>query len=75
MSFPEVRRAAVVAHHGARWLVIEATGDRRLMETRLLAAAAWAHIAAVKFLPRMPVDRRHNAKIDYPALRRALGIG
>ena len=75
MNFPEVRRAAVIAHHGARWLVIETTGDRRRIEPRLLSATAWAHIEQVRFVRRMPVDRRHNAKIDYPALRRALGIG
>jgi acyl-CoA synthetase (AMP-forming)/AMP-acid ligase II len=75
MNFPEVRRAAVLAHAGARWLIIETTADPTDLEPRLLAATAWAHIRAIKFLKQMPVDKRHNAKIDYPALRHALGIG
>jgi hypothetical protein len=34
---------------------------------------AWAHIAEVAIVPRIPLNARHNAKIDYPALRRMLG--
>jgi acyl-CoA synthetase (AMP-forming)/AMP-acid ligase II len=75
MTFPEVRRAAVIAHAGERWLVIEADGSRAALERTLRDATAWAHIARVRFLDVMPVDKRHNAKIDYPALRRLLGIG
>lgn len=74
MTFPEVRRAAVIAQGGERWLVVEAHGAGHELEARLRQAAAWAHLARVRYLDRMPVDKRHNAKIDYPALRRALGI-
>ena len=34
---------------------------------------AWARLADVLAVRRIPVDRRHNAKVDYPALRRMLG--
>jgi acyl-CoA synthetase (AMP-forming)/AMP-acid ligase II len=74
MNFTEVQRAAVLAHEGARWLVIETRADRRAIEPRLLAATRWAHIEQIRFVENMPVDKRHNAKIDYPALRRVLGI-
>ena len=34
---------------------------------------AWAQVDTIRVLRHMPVDKRHNAKIDYAALRRALG--
>jgi acyl-CoA synthetase (AMP-forming)/AMP-acid ligase II len=71
MTFPEVRRAAVAAHRAKRLLVVEADGNPEL-EQHLRAATAWAHIDDVVFLERLPVDRRHNAKVDYPALHELL---
>jgi acyl-CoA synthetase (AMP-forming)/AMP-acid ligase II len=74
MTFPAVRRAAVLAHGGRRLLVVEAeAGAREKLLASLRAATAWAHIGEVRFVDAMPVDARHNAKIDYPALRRLLG--
>ena len=32
----------------------------------------WAHLDEVRIYRRLPVDRRHNAKIDYPLLWRLL---
>lgn len=72
MTFPEVRRAAALAHAGKRLLVVEAPAEEILL-ARLHAAVRDAGIDAVRCLPALPVDRRHNAKIDYPALRRLLG--
>lgn len=72
MTFPEVRRAAALAQGGRRLLVVEAPDDLALM-ARLQAAVKNAGIDAVRCLPALPVDKRHNAKIDYPALRRLLG--
>lgn len=71
MTFPSVRRAAALAHHGERLLVIEADNAENL-EAQLLLATAWAHIARVAVLDELPVDARHNAKIDYPRLRALL---
>lgn len=73
MTFPEVRRAAVLAHRGRRMLAIEAAEQGAGLRERLRQATTWARIEEVRFLPVMPVDRRHNAKIDYPALRELLG--
>jgi acyl-CoA synthetase (AMP-forming)/AMP-acid ligase II len=69
MAHPEVRRAAALSHAGKRLLVIEADEDESL-EVRLRKATAWASLDEVIFVNSMPVDKRHNAKIDYPALRR-----
>jgi hypothetical protein len=33
---------------------------------------AWAQLDVIKVLDKIPVDKRHNAKIDYPMLRKRL---
>jgi acyl-CoA synthetase (AMP-forming)/AMP-acid ligase II len=68
-----VKRAAVVAEGGKRLLVIEwfdpkQPGDVEALRLRL----SWALIDEVRVWDRVPVDNRHNAKIDYPALHRRL---
>jgi hypothetical protein len=40
--------------------------------TALKEKLLWAALDEIRIYPRLPVDRRHNAKIDYPALRRLL---
>jgi len=69
MTFPEVRRAAALAHREKRLLVVEARDAGPELEKKLSDAVAWARIEEIRFLEAMPVDKRHNAKIDYPALR------
>jgi acyl-CoA synthetase (AMP-forming)/AMP-acid ligase II len=70
---PTVRRAAVVAHEQRRVLAVEfyeppANGALQ----RIRQAVAWAHLDEVRVFPRIPVDKRHNAKIDYPRLYQLL---
>ena len=74
MTFPGVRRAALVALRGQRLLVIESSHPSPELATQLNAATASAHIEKIIFLDRIPVDRRHNAKIDYPALQKQLRL-
>jgi acyl-CoA synthetase (AMP-forming)/AMP-acid ligase II len=70
---PHIRRSAIVAHARQRLLAVELdvspTPEALAAIERL---AAWADLDAVRAFPHLPVDRRHNAKIDYPALRRLL---
>ena len=68
---PGVRRAALVAHRGQRLLIVEATAEVDLHVLR--ARLGWARIDAVKLIRKLPVDKRHNSKIDYPALEELLG--
>lgn len=70
---PQLARAAFVSHHGQRLLVVELKrgADRSSLED-LARAVPWAGIARVVRLAHIPLDRRHNAKIDYPALRAEL---
>jgi acyl-coenzyme A synthetase/AMP-(fatty) acid ligase len=72
-TFPAIKHAALIAQAGRRVLAIElyTPQDAHWLET-LYEALAWAALDEIRILPRMPVDKRHNAKIDYPALRRLL---
>jgi olefin beta-lactone synthetase len=67
-----LRRSAFAQHRGRRVLVIEA--ERHALEVRdaLVTRLAWARLQDVAIVDEVPVDRRHNAKIDYTALRRLL---
>jgi acyl-CoA synthetase (AMP-forming)/AMP-acid ligase II len=62
-----VHRSALAQSQRKRVLFIEAAGSNAAeIRNRL----AWAMIDEVVPLAAIPVDRRHNAKIDYPRLRR-----
>ena len=68
MHVPGVARAAFTAVDGRRLLLVEATPGATLDLGAVAATVHWARLAAVREYPRIPVDRRHNAKIDYTAL-------
>jgi acyl-CoA synthetase (AMP-forming)/AMP-acid ligase II len=68
-----VRRAAFVSHRGRRVLAVEFHDPAAQPDLTLLRqAVAWTHVDEVRVCRTVPVDRRHNAKIDYPALYRML---
>jgi acyl-CoA synthetase (AMP-forming)/AMP-acid ligase II len=68
---PGVRRSAFVSHEGRRVLVIEPDGAPP-PPRELLRRLDWAGIDSVMPLKHIPVDRRHNAKIDLASLQRML---
>jgi len=67
-----VRRTALVSHEAGRLLVVEAETERRAPVERRLEEALGEAVERFVFVDQIPVDRRHNAKVDYPALRRQL---
>ena len=67
-ALPGVRRAAFLAEGGRRILAVEGPSDA----AALRVALAWAALDAVVPVARIPLDRRHQAKVDYPALRALL---
>jgi acyl-CoA synthetase (AMP-forming)/AMP-acid ligase II len=72
-SYSGVRRAALTTYADRRLLCLEADQTFSLPDlARLRRDLNWAHLDAVKIYPALPVDRRHNAKIDYPALHQLL---
>jgi acyl-CoA synthetase (AMP-forming)/AMP-acid ligase II len=72
---PGLTRSALILRHGRRVLVVEVSGDAAAVKGELERRLAWAHVAEILVVPRIPVDGRHNAKVDYPALERMLGEG
>lgn len=71
-SVPGLHRSALLEDNGAALVVLEA-------DTPAAEAAARARLATLgladlplRRLSRLPLDKRHNAKIDYAALRRSL---
>jgi acyl-CoA synthetase (AMP-forming)/AMP-acid ligase II len=72
-AHPAVQRSAMVSWRGQRLLLVEPAyplydGELDVLKQSL----AWAHLDAIRVIARLPVDRRHNAKINYPALYRLL---
>jgi len=68
-----VRRAALMEMDGDRVLVLE-TSSREFRNSCAEAAKCVAkfEIDRIVTVRRIPVDRRHDAKVDYPALARLL---
>ena len=63
-----VRRVAVVAHRGRRVLVAEPPSGRRLDPASALDALRPFNVDEVRAVPRLPMDRRHNSKVDHAAV-------
>lgn len=66
-------RATLIRHRDSVLLVVELRGPS---DEEILASIgrdmAWAGADQIVVIRRFPMDRRHNAKIDYPRLRRML---
>ena len=69
---PRVARAAFMFHRSERVLVVELREPSANTPAELRRRLEWAWLDRVVTVPRIPVDRRHNAKVDYPALTRIL---
>jgi olefin beta-lactone synthetase len=68
-----VYRAAVLAYHGRRILLVQwRDPSERVDPTEIRKSVAWAKLDAVIAVPEIPVDKRHNAKVDYRAAQRLL---
>lgn len=71
-----VRRSAFLLHQGRRTLLVEiAESVSSISAAAVSARLAWAHLDDVVIVERVPVDKRHNAKVDYPALDALLRRG
>ena len=68
-----VRRAALLSRNEGRVLVLEPAG-REFRSDCASAATCIAdnHIDSIVTVRRIPMDKRHDAKIDYPTLERLL---
>jgi acyl-CoA synthetase (AMP-forming)/AMP-acid ligase II len=66
-----VNRCALLAYEGRRLLLVEVSPGAPRETTRAIhSQLAWARLDEVRLVPKLPLDHRHNAKIDYAALRK-----
>jgi olefin beta-lactone synthetase len=63
-----VKRVAAVLHKGKRLLLVEPKGGEQPDLDALKSSLAWAKFVEVRLMT-LPVDKRHNAKIDYGKLK------
>lgn len=66
---PSIRRTAMVVFRGRRTLIVEAHAGQYVNTSALASMLTWAQLDDIRIIARIPVDRRHNAKIDYPGLQ------
>ena len=67
-------RVAVIGDRGQRILAIERPPDAAAIdESAALESLAWAQIDRLVICRALPMDRRHNSKIDYGALAKMIG--
>lgn len=72
-QFDFLVRSAFIAHRNRRLLIIQPT--QKLSEPQLSVlstALAWAKIDKISEVRKIPVDSRHNAKVNYPALMKRI---
>ena len=66
-----IRRSAVLNHQEKRLLVVEPLSNHHLDLEEIKQKLAWAALDQITQMT-LPVDKRHNAKIDYPSLIKKL---
>jgi acyl-CoA synthetase (AMP-forming)/AMP-acid ligase II len=73
---PHIRRAVLVARAGRRILALEYADRRRpASDAELAEIRERFHVDEIRVCKQIPVDQRHNAKIDYPRLHTMLDRG
>lgn len=70
MQVQGVRRAAILQVDGRRVLAVEVNHTEA--PGAVERAMNWAHLDEVRVLSLIPMDKRHNAKIDYGSLAEML---
>jgi len=73
MRHAAIGHAAMVAHRGQRVLAVtlrEPSSQPDL--ATLLKSLSFANVDSIRILKKLPVDPRHNSKVDYRALQKCL---
>lgn len=71
-SQPHVYRSALLGHAGRRILFVQPDRGARIDMQNLEEKLAWAMIDEFRLTREIPVDHRHNAKVDYTRLTRLI---
>lgn len=64
----DVARAALISRQGKRVLFVQLVKGSHIDSFAVQEALAWARLDEVRMLSEIPLDRRHNAKVDYGRL-------
>ncbi|BDA72215.1 peptide synthase [Calothrix sp. PCC 7716] len=68
-NHPDIRYSAVILHQGQRTLVVELNKPKSQIDWKSVKDSLEnMHIQKIKVCKKFPLDKRHNAKVDYPAL-------
>jgi olefin beta-lactone synthetase len=65
---PRIQCAALVPFRGERVLVVQAKKGHQVDSTRYKTQLPWAGVDRLIAVKHIPLDKRHNAKIDYAQL-------
>jgi len=65
---PGVQRAALLGRNGQRILFVQPRRGEQVDTKRLRESLSWAQLDEVRTLREIPLDKRHNAKVDYTRL-------
>jgi acyl-CoA synthetase (AMP-forming)/AMP-acid ligase II len=73
MRHPCIGQAAMVSHRGQRVLAVTLRDPGAQPDfASLLKSLSFANVDSIRILKRLPVDQRHQSKIDYPSLHQLL---
>ncbi len=68
-----IERSALVSIRDRRILLLEKTENfKGPLEDNIRKSLEWAQIDEFSWIPKIPMDRRHNSKIDYTAIHRLI---
>jgi hypothetical protein len=74
-ELPKVRKSAYLEAMGAHWVVVETAGGELRnpgLAEEIRSALGDFPLAGIRFIDRLPVDPRHNSKVEYAKVRRLL---
>jgi len=71
-AFPGIRRTALVEFQGSACLVVEPEPETQWCGEAFRRICMEFDVSQIRDLRKIPLDRRHNAKVDYPRLRERL---
>ncbi|HEX9745766.1 MAG TPA: AMP-binding protein [bacterium] len=73
INVENVRRTALIEHNTNRILVVEPEEKGKSLDVeKIRHDLEWAKLDGFRVVEKIPMDKRHNAKVDYPALKKYL---
>jgi acyl-CoA synthetase (AMP-forming)/AMP-acid ligase II len=71
-QLPAVARAALLGRQNKRILFVQPRKGSRIDTDAVRHVLVWARLDEVRVLEEIPLDRRHNAKVDYGRLAKII---